>query len=95
MRTSEGFRVCMFLLERVKKRLFSYEERTATRLATLLDPRFKKEGFQFAFNANKIRTSQVDAIISLRQYFEYKNMDIGSDSLQFWKVRIKSIILSF
>ena len=71
----------MFLLERVKKRL--------------LDPRFKKEGFQFAFNANKIRTSQVDAIISLRQYFEYKNMDIGSDPLQFWKVRIKSIILSF
>lgn len=140
MRTNEGFRVCMFLSERIKKRLFPYEERTATRLGTLLDPRFKKEGFQFATNAekashllqneigsipkivplhndveepstsksthqntqpqlfnfikNKIakktRTSQVDAIISLRQYFEYENTDIGSDPLQFWKVRIKN-----
>jgi len=36
-----------------KKRLFPFEERSSTRLATNLDPRFKKEGFRSHFNAEQ------------------------------------------
>ncbi|XP_058985453.1 E3 SUMO-protein ligase ZBED1-like [Musca domestica] len=133
MKTSEGHQACIFLLERIKKRLFPYEERTVTRLGTVLDPRFKKEGFLFPSNADggtqflqnvlsgmnknntmeqdnlepscsknihqssqppllkfvgnkiasKVRSHQVGAIISLRQYFENAALEI--DPLQYWK----------
>ncbi|XP_019895134.2 E3 SUMO-protein ligase ZBED1-like isoform X1 [Musca domestica] len=53
MKTPEGLQACLFLIERIKKRLFPYEDRTATRLGTLLDPRFKKEGFRSVFNADQ------------------------------------------
>lgn len=33
------------------KRLLQHEKRTWPRLPTLIDPRFKKDGFLFAFNA--------------------------------------------
>ncbi|XP_058983790.1 E3 SUMO-protein ligase ZBED1-like [Musca domestica] len=135
MKTSEGHQACIFLLERIKKRLFPYEERTVTRLGTLLDPRFKKEGFLFPSNADggtqflqnvlsgmnknntmeqdnlepscsknihqssqppllkfvgnkiasKVRSHQVDAIISLRQYSENENAALEIDPLQYWK----------
>ncbi|XP_075165097.1 E3 SUMO-protein ligase ZBED1-like [Haematobia irritans] len=131
MKTAEGLQTCLFLIERVKKRLFPYEERTVTRLGTLLDPRFKKEGFRSIFNseqaaksleneitgiskvhpinaepstsknvqvetepllkflqnkiANKSRTCRVDAIVSIRQYFENENTPTKSDPLEYWK----------
>lgn len=53
MKTSEVLQACLFLIERIKKRLFPYEDRTATRLGTLLDPWFKKEGFRSVFNADQ------------------------------------------
>lgn len=37
--------------------------------------------------ATKIRTSQVDAIISIRQYLENENSIIASDPLHYWQVR--------
>ncbi|XP_075151908.1 E3 SUMO-protein ligase ZBED1-like isoform X2 [Haematobia irritans] len=137
MKTSEGTKACEFLTQRVQKRLFPYEERTVARLGTLLDPRFKKEGFRCISNAdkgthflqneisvmvktnsnetetaepstsknmspesqqplltfvqnkiaNKVRTSHVDAIISVRQYMENENIPIANDPLKYWTVK--------
>ncbi|XP_017477463.1 PREDICTED: uncharacterized protein LOC108367370 [Rhagoletis zephyria] len=51
MKTTEGKNVCLFLIERLIHRLSKFETRTVTRVATLLDARFKKEGFRSANNA--------------------------------------------
>jgi len=40
----------------IKKRLSIYEQRTVCRMATLLDPRFKKNGFQHSSNAEQAST---------------------------------------
>ncbi|XP_054744288.1 E3 SUMO-protein ligase ZBED1-like [Anastrepha obliqua] len=53
MLTPVGRETCEFLQSNVKKRLFSYENRSAPRLGTLLDPRFKKAGFQNPSNAQQ------------------------------------------
>lgn len=42
--TEAGKQFCAGLIESVKKRLFQYESRSVTRISTILDPRFKKEG---------------------------------------------------
>ncbi|XP_053967593.1 zinc finger BED domain-containing protein 4-like [Anastrepha ludens] len=42
------------MLESIKKRLSIYELRTVTRMATILDPRFKKDGFQSNANAEQM-----------------------------------------
>lgn len=52
LKTFEGQQACTFLTEKVRKRLFPYEERCAARLGTLLDPRFKKEAFLSTNNAD-------------------------------------------
>lgn len=70
LRTAEGLDACMFMIERVKKRLLMYEERTATRLGTLLDPRFKKQGFFSPFNANeagKILENELAAVSKVQR----------------------------
>ncbi|XP_017472612.1 PREDICTED: zinc finger BED domain-containing protein 1-like isoform X2 [Rhagoletis zephyria] len=51
MKTTEGKSICLFLIERLIHRLSKFETRTVTRVATLLDARFKKEGFRSANNA--------------------------------------------
>ncbi|CAH1106561.1 unnamed protein product [Psylliodes chrysocephalus] len=51
--TEDVRKLCLNLLESVKTRLFLYETRSVTRLATILDPRFKKEGFRSSDNANE------------------------------------------
>ncbi|XP_070132602.1 E3 SUMO-protein ligase ZBED1-like [Drosophila bipectinata] len=43
---NEGIEVRIALLEGVNQRLFKYESRSVTKVATILDPRFKKEGFR-------------------------------------------------
>jgi len=53
LRTKEGEELCALLIEKCKKRLFPFEERSSPRLATILDPRFKKEGFRSHFNAEQ------------------------------------------
>lgn len=46
LQTDEGKEICLKLLHSVQKRLFPYEKRTAVQMATLLDPRFKHDGFR-------------------------------------------------
>ncbi|XP_046868625.1 uncharacterized protein LOC124461087 isoform X2 [Drosophila willistoni] len=41
------------LLDSIVKRLSPYEKKSATRMATILDPRFKKIGFQHMSNAEQ------------------------------------------
>ncbi|CAG9833481.1 unnamed protein product [Diabrotica balteata] len=43
--TEEGKQFCTELQHSVQNRLFSYEKRSITRIATIIDPRFKKKGF--------------------------------------------------
>jgi len=39
---------------RIKERFYHYKSRTVPRIATLLDPRFKKEGFFYHRMLNKL-----------------------------------------
>jgi len=49
--TEEGILFCNSLIESMQVRLFSYERRTVAQMGTLLDPRFKQEGFRSPENA--------------------------------------------
>ncbi|KAH8367502.1 hypothetical protein KR084_011566, partial [Drosophila pseudotakahashii] len=51
LKTSEGKIVCNFLLEKIESRLSKYETLTATRISTILDPKFKMDGFRSSSNA--------------------------------------------
>ncbi|XP_075162786.1 E3 SUMO-protein ligase ZBED1-like [Haematobia irritans] len=53
LKTTEGFDTYLLLIGKIRKRLCLYEERTAPRFGTLLDPRFKKEGFRVVSNADQ------------------------------------------
>lgn len=53
MCTDLGKMFCQGLIESTRIRLFSYESRTITRISTILDPRFKKDGFRSLENANQ------------------------------------------
>ncbi|XP_030760921.1 zinc finger BED domain-containing protein 1-like [Sitophilus oryzae] len=46
MQTDEGRQICLKLQESVRKRLFLFEKRTIPQMGTLLDPRFKQDGFR-------------------------------------------------
>ncbi|XP_032577030.1 zinc finger BED domain-containing protein 4-like [Drosophila sechellia] len=45
--------ICEAVKKRLPERFSHYETRTVTRIATLLDPRFKKDGFLFTSNSEK------------------------------------------
>lgn len=51
--TEERKQFCMGLKDSVQKRLFLYEKRSVTKIATIIDPRFKKEGFCSLENVNQ------------------------------------------
>lgn len=51
LQTKVGRDVCDDILQGVNKRLVPYGNRTVTRMTTILDPRFKKEGFWNPFNS--------------------------------------------
>ncbi|XP_017468941.1 PREDICTED: zinc finger BED domain-containing protein 4-like [Rhagoletis zephyria] len=53
LQTTEGYETCAYLAEKIKQRPFIYESRSTPRLATLLDPRFKKPGFRSPQNATQ------------------------------------------
>lgn len=53
LQTSQGRNIQIILLESMHKRLSTYEQRTVTRMATILDPRFKKNGFRLNTNAEQ------------------------------------------
>lgn len=46
LETDEGKEICTRLLDSIQKRFFPYEKRTAAQMGTLLDPRFKQDGFR-------------------------------------------------
>ena len=61
---------CNGLIESVKKRLFPYETRSNTKLATLLDSRFKKEAFRSKDNgasATSLLENEMYAIVRKRE----------------------------
>lgn len=49
--TTEGLEAYTCLIDGIKNRMSKYEERSLPRIATLLDPRFKKQGYRSPFNA--------------------------------------------
>jgi len=51
--TTEAKIVCQTLILSIKDRLFLYETRSIPRLATVINPRFKKEGFRSINNAEE------------------------------------------
>lgn len=51
--TEMGKKFCLGLIDSVRKRLFVYETRTIPKISTVLDARFKKEGFRVPENASK------------------------------------------
>ncbi|XP_052855779.1 LOW QUALITY PROTEIN: E3 SUMO-protein ligase ZBED1-like [Drosophila gunungcola] len=53
LQTKVGRDVCDDILQGVNTRLVPYENRTVTRMTTILDPRFKKEGFWNPFNSSQ------------------------------------------
>ncbi|XP_053966175.1 E3 SUMO-protein ligase ZBED1-like [Anastrepha ludens] len=53
LQTQEGETMKNILLESISKRLSTYEERIVTRIATIIDPRFKRDGFQQIVNAEE------------------------------------------
>nr|XP_017025172.1 E3 SUMO-protein ligase ZBED1-like [Drosophila kikkawai] len=53
LKSSEGLAACKFLMDNIITRLSKYEERSITRIATLIDPRFKKQGFRSPFNSGQ------------------------------------------
>ncbi|XP_023036434.1 E3 SUMO-protein ligase ZBED1-like [Drosophila willistoni] len=65
MRTPIGSEACSFIMNRLKSRLLRYETRTVPRLATMLDPRFKKEGFGNPANAQQASAALENEVTSL------------------------------
>lgn len=51
-KTIDGVETCKYILQQINTRLFPYEQRTAPKIATILDPRFKKEGFRSTVSAD-------------------------------------------
>jgi len=51
-KTLDGVETCNYILQQINTRLFPYEHRTVCKVATILDPRFKKEGFRSIVSAD-------------------------------------------
>lgn len=66
--TSEGKIILQKTVESVKTRLFNYEERTLPRLATILDPRLKKEAFRSSDYAN-CAVSLLQSEMSMKNHY--------------------------
>ncbi|XP_044312889.1 E3 SUMO-protein ligase ZBED1-like [Drosophila rhopaloa] len=52
-KTIEGIAAADYMKIRLRERLFAYETRTIPRIATILDPRFKKQGFLAQSNSEE------------------------------------------
>ncbi|XP_041449950.1 zinc finger BED domain-containing protein 4-like [Drosophila obscura] len=65
LQTLQGKKMQNTLLESIKKRLSIYEQRSLTRMATILDPRFKKNGFQHYSNAEQASTAFENELLNL------------------------------
>lgn len=65
LQTLQGKNMQNSLLESIKKRLSIYELRSVTRMATILDPRFKKNGFQYNSNAEQASAMFENELVDL------------------------------
>ncbi|XP_053969981.1 E3 SUMO-protein ligase ZBED1-like [Anastrepha ludens] len=63
--TEVGLKVNEFLIDCVIKKLYKYEDRTVTSISTLLDPRFKKQGFRSQYNAKNAEKLLIEELIHL------------------------------
>ncbi|XP_051862139.1 zinc finger BED domain-containing protein 4-like [Drosophila albomicans] len=79
LRTKEGQNICLRLISEVSHRLFPYEGHTAARIATLLDPRFKKEGFRNNYAAEQavlaLENQVATTLHTCKQYSDEKTHD--------------------
>ncbi|XP_034490592.1 uncharacterized protein LOC117794182 [Drosophila innubila] len=63
------------MLESIKKRLSIYEPHTVTRIATILDPRFKKDGFQLNANAEQAASFLENDLVNLGNLDQFEDPD--------------------
>ncbi|KAH8289491.1 hypothetical protein KR054_006101, partial [Drosophila jambulina] len=74
-KTLDGVETCNYILQQINTRLFPYEHRTVSKIATILDPRFKKEGFRSSFSADSAVENLQNEICS-----HPTNLNVYSDS---------------
>jgi len=79
--TSEGKCILQNTVESVKTRIFYYEERTLPRLATILDPRLKKEAFRSSDKA-KCAVSLLQSEMSLQESLLLQNPEDSHDTTE-------------
>ncbi|XP_030764036.1 zinc finger BED domain-containing protein 4-like isoform X2 [Sitophilus oryzae] len=80
--TEEGKLFCSGLIESVKKRIFPYESRNVTKIGTIIDPRFKKEGFRNPENASSAAVIlEQEMQGALRQKSQSQNININEPSV--------------
>jgi len=78
---SEGKSILQKTVESVETRMFHYEERTILRLATILDPRLKKEAFRSSDNA-KCAVSLLQSEMSLQESLLPQNPEDNHDTTE-------------
>lgn len=78
LQSSVGERMKNTLLMSITKRLSTYEQRTVTRMATILDPRFKKDGFQLTSNAEKAEIFLQHELLNLTNRENPINLNLES-----------------
>ncbi|KAL7723295.1 hypothetical protein ACLKA6_019633 [Drosophila palustris] len=88
MKTTVGVEICNFLQTRLRARLAPYETRTGTRLATMLDPRFKKEGFREQSNAEQAAKILETEVASVLQNVQIEKEN-ASDLYSFMTTKVK------
>ncbi|XP_034472828.1 zinc finger BED domain-containing protein 4-like isoform X2 [Drosophila innubila] len=66
LRTQEGKDIYDLVQKRLVERLDSFETRTIPRIATLVDPRFKKDGFLRSSNADQAAKALELELLSLK-----------------------------
>lgn len=76
LQTDEGKQICLKLQQSIQQRLFPYERRTLTQMGTLLDPRFKQDGFRREDNVK----SALHFLEQEMHYIERKETEITSSS---------------
>ncbi|KAG5868424.1 hypothetical protein JTB14_029040 [Gonioctena quinquepunctata] len=80
LQTEEGKTFCNNILQSVRTRLFPYETRSVARLGTILDPRFKKEGFRSAENAAYAATLLEQEMFSIMKKPQNTSLNVAEIS---------------
>jgi len=80
LQTLQGQTLNKILMESIKKRLSVYEQRTICRMATLLDPLFKKSGFQHSSNAEQAAKFFENELANCPVKETASNQPVASDS---------------